>query len=202
MLLDRAVSREPKDGIAYFYFSFDDKNTYLPTCFLHTILAQMCPAYQALPEVVEMFERNNPWAASQEELSQVLGSIIQNHVLRTAETERKAVETFTSLTLFLDGLDEIPVGAQTEVLRLLKALASLESANTRIVVTSRPEFICQQYLNTANNWRCHEIPSEQVERDIWVFAEHEINCHGGLKLQSEEVKKNICRKLSKGAQGM
>jgi len=138
----------------------------------------------------------------QEELSQVLGSIMQNHVFQTAETERKAVEIFTSLTLFLDGLDEIPVGAQTEVLCILNAVASLESVNTRIVVTSRPEFNCQQYLNTGNNWRCHEIPSEQVEKDTWLFAEHEINCHRGLKLQSEVVKKKICRKLSKGAQGM
>jgi hypothetical protein len=115
--------------------------------------------------------------------------------IATAETERKATETFTSFTLFLDGLDEIPVGARTEVLCLLNALACLEPVNTRVVVTSRPDFIFQQHLNPVNNWRCHEIPSEEVERDIWVFAEHEINCHRGLKLQSE-VKKNICRKVS------
>jgi hypothetical protein len=166
MLSERAVSREPNDGIAYFYFSLDDKKTHLPTCLLLTILAQLCPAYQALPEVVEMFKRNNPWTASQDELSRVLCSIMQNHVLQTAETERKAAEIFTSFTLFLDGLDEIPVGAQTEVLRLLNALACLESVNTRVVVTSRPYFIFPQHLNPVNNWRCHEIPSEQVERDI------------------------------------
>ena len=94
------------------------------------------------------------------------------------------------------------MSARIEVLCMLNSLASLNVVNVRIVVISRPEVLCQQYLNAANNWCCHEIPPEQVERDIWVFTEHEIDGHRALKQQSDETKQNICRKLSQRANGM
>ena len=166
------------------------------------MLAQLYPVYQVLPEIIDMYDKNYPWAASYEELSRILGSVLQNHVFQAIGPERKASNLYSSFTLFLDGLDEIPVTAQVDILQTINSLVSLDLANVRVVVSSRPDYTCNQYLNPANNWRCHEIPAEQVERDIRVFAKHEIECHPGLKQLPEDTKENIYKRLSTGAQGM
>jgi hypothetical protein len=203
LLSERAYAREPNDGLAYFYFSFDDSDTHVFTHYLQTVLAQLCPKYQALPEVVDMYKNNKPWTPSQEELCAVLTSILKNQVSKSSTLEKRALETFTSITLIVDALDEIPPGdLQNEVLGFLDQLASIDLRNVRIIVVSRPETAIMDHLNVQNGWTCREILPDQIEADIQVFAEHEINNHRALRLQPTDVKRRLCERLSRDAQGM
>jgi hypothetical protein len=152
---------------------------------------------------MDMYKNNEPWAPSQRELCAVLTSVLKNEVSKSSAAEKRALETFTSITLIMDALDEVPPGhLQNEVLEFLDQLALLDLTNVRIVVVSRPETAIMDHLNRKNGWTCREILPGQVETDIRLFAEHEINKHGTLKLQPLEVKSKICDGLSRAAQGM
>jgi hypothetical protein len=109
-----------------------------------------------------------------------------------------------TLTVVVDGLDEVPVAdsLQDQFLTVLDELANFKTSNIRIIVVSRDQFTIKQHLQPESGWLAVSRTAQAVESDIDLFAQHSISSIKVLQKQSDELKASIRDRLGQGSIGM
>ncbi|KAF7868722.1 uncharacterized protein EAF02_009458 [Botrytis sinoallii] len=190
--------------VAFYYCSFSDNSTFDVSNFQRSIIAQLCDKYGLLPELKELYEKCKPYPPSTVQLTALILSIISSLQGSSATfTNSEQTEACRSITLVIDGLDEVPPGKQRDdYLRVIEKLSSIQNPNFRIVIVSREEGDLKASFPKNYGWRWLIRGTAHVTLDIKQFVQARISNHRRLNSQSTEIKTLISRRLSQGSEGM
>jgi hypothetical protein len=161
------------------------------------------------PELEKLYNDCQPNQPSRPQLLAALHGILKSIIGQGGSLENvsegvhHATEPFKTITLILDGLEEVVAGDPlNDFLEVLESLASIQEQYFRIVNISRKNAEIESYMGKSNGWTWSERDATEVEHEIYEFAQFRISKHKKLKLQDIAIKELICRELSKGAKGM
>jgi hypothetical protein len=195
--------------VLYFYCSFRYIYTSDVTNFLTSILLQLCGKEKMFPELEKLFNDCQPNPPSRPQLLTALQSILKSIVgqggslQNVSEVAHHATEPFKTVTLILDGLEEVVAGDPlNDFLEALESLVSIQEQDFRIINISRKNAEIESYMGKSDGWTWSERNATEVELEIYEFAQFRISRHRKLKLQDIAITELICRELSKGAKGM
>jgi hypothetical protein len=104
--------------------------------------------------------------------------------------------------LFIDALDEIPVGQREEIFEFLNSLASKRLPRVRILLTSRDEPSIRENLTDPIQWPSVPIDTIAVETDIDLYVRRILSSHHSLRRQSADSKEAIISRLVRDSNGM
>lgn len=199
-----ADTMQTKHYLGHFYCSFRERETFDVANFQRSIIAQLCHKRDMFSELKNLYEKCQPYLPSSDQLSSVFHSIIESLTNPAkAPGNLSSSSSEETVTLFLDGLDEVPPGSlRDEFLNELEKIASVKQRNLRIVVVSREEADIKSSLSVKDGWTWLTRHAEQVTRDIEEFVETRILKHRRLRSQSNEIKTRLRSRLSVRAQGM
>ncbi|TGO37754.1 hypothetical protein BHYA_0090g00440 [Botrytis hyacinthi] len=189
--------------VAFYYCSFSDNSTFDVGNFQRSIIAQFCDRCGLLPELKDLYKNCKPYPPSTVQLTTLLLSIISSLEDPTATLAiLEQTEACRSITLVIDGLDEVPPGKQRDgYLQVIEKLSSTQNPNFRIVIVSREEGDLKASF-PKGGWRWLIRDNAHVTLDIEQFVQARISNHRRLNSQSIEIKNLISRRLSQGSDGM
>ncbi|KAF7927505.1 uncharacterized protein EAE98_005887 [Botrytis deweyae] len=189
--------------VAYYYCSFSDNSTFDVGNFQRSIIAQLREKYGLLPELKELYDNCAPFPPSTVQLTTLLLSIISSLEGSSAIlTNSEQNEACRSITLVIDGLDEVPLGKPRDgYLQFIEKLSSIQNPNFRIVIVSREEGDLKASF-PKDQWRWLMRDVAHVTIDIEQFVRARISNHRRLNSQSTEIKSLISRRLSQGSEGI
>ncbi|KAF7957821.1 hypothetical protein EAE96_003391 [Botrytis aclada] len=182
--------------VAFYYCSFSDNSTFDVGNFQRSIIAQLRDKYGFLPELKELYENCNPYPPSTVQLTTLLLSIVGSlEGSSPTTTNSENIEPCRSITLVIDGLDEIPPGKpRNGYLQVIEKLTSIQAPNFRIVIVSREEGDLKASF-PKDGWRWLMRDTAHVTLDIEQFVQARITNHRRLASQSTEIKTLIFRRL-------
>ncbi|KAJ5117570.1 NACHT nucleoside triphosphatase [Penicillium atrosanguineum] len=174
-------------GIAFFYFSFNDKSKQDDHGMLRALLLQLSVQFQdgekELEQLHMLFKSSTP---SVETLLQTL---------------QKFLVQFQGSYILLDALDECPRDHGREaILRVIKAIRDWRLPSVHLLVTSRDQFDIRRSLNPSCD---SDLPMNNtgIEKDITDFVTYQLE--NDFKLQRWNARHNEMKeRLLQGAQGV
>ncbi|KAF7955086.1 uncharacterized protein EAE97_000345 [Botrytis byssoidea] len=180
--------------VAFYYCSFSDDSTFD---------ISHCEKYGIVPELKRLYENCKPYPPSTVQLTASLLSIISSLKSSSATfTNSEQTEACRSITLVIDGLDEVPpVKPRDGYLKVIKTLSSIQDQNFRIVIVSREEGDLKASFSKGG-WRWLMRDVTHVTLDIEKFVQARISSHSTLSSQSLDIKTLISRRISQGSKGM
>ncbi|TGO56215.1 hypothetical protein BOTNAR_0228g00150 [Botryotinia narcissicola] len=189
--------------VAFYYCSFSDDSTFDVNNFQSSVIAQLCENYGIVPELKRLYENCKPYPPSTIQLTALLLSIISSLKSSSATfTNSEQTEACRSITLVIDGLDEVPpVKPRDGYLNVIKTLSSIQDQNFRIVIVSREEGDLKASFSK-DGWRWLMRDVTHVTLDIEKFVQARISSNSTLSSQSLDIKTLISRRISQGSKGM
>ncbi|KAK6607214.1 ankyrin repeat protein [Botrytis cinerea] len=190
--------------VAFYYCSFSDNSTFDVGNFQRSIIAQLYEKHGLLPEVKELYESCKPYPPSTVQLTTLLLSIVSSlEAFPAMLTNSEQTEACQSITLVVDGLDEVPPGKPRDgYLQVIEKLNSIQDPNFRIVIVSREEGDLKSSFPKDYGWTWLIRDTAHITLDIEQFVQARISNHRRLNSQSTEIKTLISRRLSQGCDGM
>ncbi|KAI9651286.1 hypothetical protein NHQ30_001324 [Ciborinia camelliae] len=190
--------------VAFYYCSFSDNSTFDVVNFQKSVIAQICEKCNLFPELKELYENWKPYPAPTNQLTTLLLSIIRSI---TGSSIQSAVsshaEVIKSITLIIDGLDEVPPGKPRDgFLKVIGELKSIEHQRFRVIVVSREEGDIKSSFPKDDGWQWLMRDTVHITLDIEQFVQARITNHRRLNSQSSEIKNLISERLSQGSKGM
>jgi hypothetical protein len=168
-------------GLAYFFFTFRDRQKQLARNMLASIVAQLCR--QVHPDYIppEVFKPSETW--SEDSLLAVIRSLATK---------------FKHVYIVLDALDE---SDREPTLGAIRRLAQPQLSDLNILITSRREPDIEKQLAVINPRRTVDIQASIVDSDIRDFVSESLQT-AKFEHLPENLRKEIEVKLTKGARGM
>lgn len=208
LLSNPADNQGCKHIVTYFYCSFQESATQEAINFLKSVNAQIFVRHADFKQLKDLYERSGQTVPSQTELCAILAAIAKSPDTEEVdqgvhEVERRTNHSSSTITIILDGLDEVPTGRlQNQYFSVFDALAKLEASQLRIIVVSRFQNIIKHRLTGALGWECMSRTSEDVETDIDLFNQEQISEHHVLNALDSRIKTAIRKRLGQDRPGM
>lgn len=174
--------------VLYFYFAFNDKQTRSKGSLVRSLIMQLSRSDEsAMDELLEQTKAEQP---SDDELRKIF---------------RSMVTIFNQVTIVLDGIDELEreENKRRHVLLWIKEIMSIDTANVRVLASSRSERDIATVLESIH--RSFQLTPGTVEGDIKAFVHKQIHDESSRLHRwhnSPHVQKMIEERLTKKANGM
>lgn len=182
------IAKVDNDGVAYYYFDFNDTAKQHVGSFLRSVIAQLSQGAATLPNVVrKLYDQfhSNSADPGVEILLETLISVIHNH---------------GPYFLLLDALDE---SERKDVLAILSRIVSRGLSNLHILVTSRKERDIEDVLAPiVTGTHSLSLDTTDVDADISLYVRQCLATDSKLRRWSDPVKAEIETSLTEGAHGM
>jgi ankyrin repeat domain-containing protein 50 len=178
-------------ALAYFYFDFNDTEKQEVSTFVSSLIAQLCNQVVDIPEQLEdLYKRcnNGRQKATMRELKTILSRMMKD---------------LEDVFIVVDALDECPKnGEREELLEFITEIRAWSSSNMHILATSRLEPDIKETLTPLLTSQAISIQGFQVESDIKVHVASQLAIDPRLKKWSSDIKTEIEKTLTAGANGM
>jgi ankyrin repeat domain-containing protein 50 len=182
---------EPGFALAYFYFDFSDTEKQEVSAFVSSLITQLCNQVVDIPqELDDLYKKcnNGRQKATMRELKTTLSRIIKD---------------LEDVFIVVDALDECPKnGDRGELLEIITEIRAWSSSNMHLLVTSRLEPDIRETLTPLLTSQAISIQGAQVESDIKVHVVSQLAIDPRLKRWSSDIKTEIEKTLTAGANGM
>ena len=178
-------------ALAYFYFDFNDIEKQEVSTFMSSLIAQLCNQVVDIPEQLKgLYKRcnNGRQKATICELKMTLSRIIKD---------------LEDVFIIIDALDECSKnGERGELLEFITEIKAWSSSNIHLLVTSQLELDIKETLTPLLTSQAISIQGAQVESDIKVHVASQLAVDPRLKRWSSDIKTEIEKTLTAGANGM
>ena len=177
------------------------------SAFLKSALAQLCVNDLVLPLVEDIYHRCSPDPPSVRELQATLITVLKRlcapDELLGIPLTPAGDQTQASTYVIMDGLDEIPYGAQrAAILRLLGEISNQTYPHLHLLVSSWYERDIETILVNLPHWNSLTISQENVETDLDIYISSQMAQNPRLQAQPDNIQCEIREKLVRGAGGM
>ena len=176
--------------LAYFYFSFSDKETQRTDTFLRSILRQLLLQRGTVPDeminVYKMYKHTHP---PTEIWTEGIKSVI-----------RTSGQTF----VIIDALDECPSnsGERARLLEAIKSIHGYNLSSLHVLVTSRRESDIDRILRPILETPPLSIQNAEVDSDIRVYIAAEMAKDENMSKWSSMLQEEVREELGSKAKGM
>ncbi|KAI9838432.1 MAG: hypothetical protein M1837_002487 [Sclerophora amabilis] len=179
------VCNKQNGKIAYFYFTFDDRERATVECMLRSILAEFIREGASCSEALQKIYA--------QKLKPTVETLIQE-LIGIVQTDRDS-----SFSVILDALDEC--SERMKLLDALSEVAEQEMPNLHLLMTSRIERDIEDALRPLVT---HKIPiiDDKVDCDVRCYVRTRLTREPKLTRWSSDVKDDIEAALVSGAKGM
>lgn len=189
-MIDELLVTQKSHDIAYFYCSFSNDQTLHTQHILGSLLAQICSEYDALYEDLRSMyidaRQKTLGKPSMPEID-VLSSLLKMQ----ADTRH--------LYILIDGINEC--GDPYEILQSLNDI-SKDPSNIRLFLSSINEKGIENYVSAMPALCIETLRPEDIKHDISMLVLSTLELQPRLRQLPQNLKHDIVRALSKGAQGM
>ena len=193
--LTKSHDSDPYTALAYFYFSFQDKEKQNTVDMLRSLIAQLCGRRPDTPKSVQDLARYK--------------DINQEPGLKELEnTLRSTTGDFQDVYLVIDGIDECPLNdhERADLLKVLQRMNAWSLANLHVLLTSRKENDIEAELEPllklpATSFIDLQIHHEEVNRDIGIFIDQRI-ASSAFRSWPPKLKADVKAALTSKADGM
>ncbi|KAL9602876.1 MAG: hypothetical protein Q9219_001572 [cf. Caloplaca sp. 3 TL-2023] len=176
-------------GIAFFYFTFNDKSKQDCSAFLKAVILQLSTQLSgAREDLTDMYETYQPGTMPPRTMLDYLQRIVQR---------------FDHVYLLIDALDEAPKkpnDAREHVLDVLETIRGWSCAGLHLLVTSRDEPDIRMSLDPCRGQEI-EMQNNEIDQDISKYISRRLAEDRNLRKWSQHRDK-IQDALSKGAKGV
>jgi hypothetical protein len=189
---------KPSLAVAYFYFDFNDTEKQNAANCVSSLIAQLCSQVVDLPEKLKKLYKecnDGKQKAAMRDLKAVL--------------ELFAVIEEVDVFIVADALDECPKNAKKlgeeprkELLELITEIKAWSPSNIHLLLTSRPEPDIRETLTPLLKTEAISIQGSQVDSDIELHINSQLSTDSKLNKWPGEVKQEIEKTLTAGANGM
>jgi len=189
---------KPSLAVAYFYFDFNDTEKQNAANCVSSLIAQLCSQVVDLPEKLKKLYKecnDGKQKAAMRDLKAVL--------------ELFAVIEEVDVFIVADALDECPKNAEKlgeeprkELLELITEIKAWSPSNIHLLLTSRPEPDIRETLTPLLKTEAISIQGSQVDSDIELHINSQLSTDSKLNNWPGEVKQEIEKTLTAGANGM
>jgi ankyrin repeat domain-containing protein 50 len=144
----------PKTGIAFFFFTFNDENKQDISALLRSLVLQLSTQSDESTDLARLYDRFRDTTPPDEVLRDCL---------------RRIIGTFQDVYMFIDALDESPRDKHREaVLEFLTDIRAWQEPRLHLLVTSRDEIDIRNELNPESS-SIVEMRNDEVDKDIALF---------------------------------
>lgn len=189
-----------RDLTAKFYFSFENFSLqHNLESLLKSIIQQLSFAPEIFSRLRDLYEENTKtWPPSSPSTASLQELLIAGLKARCSNKSNPR-----NVFLFVDALDEIPVGSpRTDVINLLKELAASNIPFLHILITSRPKSDITSRLSTkADSWTELHVDKTEIRADIGVYVDKVLKTHFVPPLP-EDTEENVRKRLTRDQDGM
>ncbi|MCJ1246910.1 hypothetical protein MMC30_004121 [Trapelia coarctata] len=160
----RSRQTQSKNGLAFFYCSYQRDETHHVHRILSSIIRQLAEQNQeSMVDLKRFYKAHYPEGRSSltpstEDLRQLLLCMSEH---------------FEHARIVIDALDEISELRRSDVIEMLRSLASPRTPNVKIMLTSREDSDIRQRLTASDEYRVVEI--EAKSSDVRLYVEYELN---------------------------
>ncbi|KAF7533080.1 hypothetical protein G7054_g7395 [Neopestalotiopsis clavispora] len=145
---------DPKTGIAFFFFTFNDENKQDISALLRSLVLQLSTQSEKSTDLARLHDRFRDTAPPDDVLRDCL---------------RRLIGTFQDVYIFIDALDESPRDKHREAaLELLTEIRAWQEPRLHLLVTSRDEIDIRNELNVDSSLIV-EMRNDEVDKDIALF---------------------------------
>ncbi|MCJ1405083.1 hypothetical protein MMC11_008309 [Xylographa trunciseda] len=186
--VERLLAMEAvQQRVAYFYCSFSESASLDPTNILGSILAQLCkPTDPVYAKIEAKYSANRTRRFTADELVDLLMEVVQQE---------------GSVYIFLDAVNEC--GDPIEVLDYMRRLSADHPKNTvHIFLSSINQGGIDDCIESFPSWSAITLLPRDMSNDIELLVRDSIETNPRLRKHSEELKEEIAKALTQGAQGM
>ena len=176
--------------VTYYYCDFSDMESLEMSNILGSIIRQLLEKIiipHNVGEQIDSFYKLGSRTPADNELVAILTS---------------ALEHFSKVFIFIDGLDECRKEVQSTILTIVRQLSLSQFPLLKILITSREEVVISTSLSGLPRLR---ISAENISDDIVSFIEETVKSNietRALVIQDAALEAEIILALQKGAQGM
>ena len=175
------------DGLAQFYFDFQDQRSQRVTTFLQSVIVQLSDQKPSVPEEVKVLYDDN--------INNLKQPTVETLILTLSSLAKEFQRTY----IIVDALDEC-----SELERLLKAITEVVrqcDGNINILAASREdEGIGMALKPCLNDTLC--VEGKGVEADLRRFVQNRVKGDPDLNMWSDNLKREIENYLVRGSHGM
>ena len=188
MVVDRIQREELGTPVAFYFFDFSNEAKQTAHGFMHSVALQLCEQSAVLNKsITSLYERCRGGPCDFHGLQEAIGLIIKD---------------FSKAYVIVDALDEclLEEGERGKVVLCLEHIQSV-AANTRLFVSSRPEYdvaLDMEKIRATNIKMQHSV----VDGDIGIFVRSQLSKEKGLRTWDQQVKGEIEKQITSKAQGM
>lgn len=184
---------QSKDGLAFFYCSYQHIDTHEPRTILSAIIRQFAEQNVASMAELRRFHQDH-YPEGKSSLTPSIDDLCQ--------LVRFMSEQFDNARIVVDALDEIGEKKRGQVVDLLGNLVGAEGSELKILLTSRDEIDIRKAVNS---FKYQAVNIEAKDTDLRLYVEFELNKRistGVLELYEPTLKDSILQRLSTEAGGM
>lgn len=182
--------------MAYFYFDFSNPEKQNATNFLSSLISQLCRQIVNIPEKLkELYKSCN--AGKHTAAIQDLNAVLAHFAI---------IEDIDDVFIVTDALDECPNNGEEELrgelLKLIIEIKAWSKSKIHFLITSRPESDIQTALTPLLATEAIHIQGSYVDSDIKLYISSQLSTDPKLMKWPSEVKEQIEKTLTAGADGM
>ena len=189
---DMAFHCNPRTAcyLAYFYFSFSNRQRQSVDTFLRTIVRQLLQQQQSVPDgvrdIYKKFKHAKPplnvWVDALKALMSLQDDIF----------------------IIIDALDECPIheGEQELLLHTLQSLKQTQNGKMRLLVTSRKELAIEDILSDLVTITPLGIQTSQVDKDIQTHIQAQLQGHPNMRTWPKPIQEDVKQVLTEKSGGM
>ena len=178
---------DPRVGIAFFYFTFNDKSKQDESAMLRALLLQLSTQFrEGQTDLFMLYNLHKNTTIS----SQVLITYL-----------RRLIEKFQNVYIILDALDESPRnGPREQVLEMLETMRKWGLSGLHLFFTSRNERDINEYFDLPTNQQV-VMQNSGIDKDIGDFISGQLDRRRSLQ-KWKKYRDKIQESLSKRAKGV
>jgi ankyrin repeat domain-containing protein 50 len=173
--------------LAYFFFTFSDKEKQQVSQMLATVSAQLLRYLSEIPDTLKSIYKNNRTIpASNRTLTEFLKALVRS---------------LGKVSIVLDALDEVAAADRSSLLDILQQFSTSEFGSLSALVTSRKEYYIQERLDKIGITQV-SIQSALVDGDIASYVASRLKEDPKLKKWPQSCREEIEHTLVNGSHGM
>ena len=163
----RRKQHDPRVGIAFFYFTFNDDSKQDESAMLRALLLQLSNQFlDSYVDLTRLYDSNRTAVPPP--------AVLIGHL-------RSLIQKFDQVYILLDALDESPrYGPREQVLEAIKNMREWLWPGLHLLVTSRDETNIHEFLNCTNGEEI-DMKNIQIDQDIQNFISRQLSTDRNLR---------------------
>ena len=189
--IDQLKATQPeKSRVIYFYCSFSNEQSLHPQNVLGSLLAQTCEHTDSIySELESLYAKASSRPATKP--GQLNTKELVNLLIKQAEHQG-------NMYILVDGLNEC--ANSIEILQGLKTMS--ESPCIRLLVSSINDKGIETFMREIPHLNVETLHPKDIGKDVALLVHSTLESHHKLKQLSLQIKSEIVKALTDGAQGM